>query len=90
MERTVPQTGNDAIELYIRTYYSLLRSTREVQIKTLLEAHRRINSALHVKAPCDVKAIRRLTQDFGIRIIEDASHAVGAEIALWHSCMAIP
>ncbi len=50
MDRTVPSSGNEDIQLYIRTYYSLLRSSSPVQIKALLEAHRRINSALHVKA----------------------------------------
>ena len=50
MERTVPSRGNDEIALYLRTYYSLLRSTREVEIETLVEAHTRINSALHVLA----------------------------------------
>jgi len=48
MERIVPRRGSDEIDLYLRTYYSLLRSSREVQIKTLVEAHTRINSALHV------------------------------------------
>ena len=50
MDRTVPSSGNEEIQLYIRTYYSLLRSTSPVQIKALIEAHKRINSALHVKA----------------------------------------
>jgi hypothetical protein len=50
MDRTVPSSGNEEINLYLRTYYSLLRSTREVQIKTLIEAHTRMNSALHVDA----------------------------------------
>jgi hypothetical protein len=50
MERTVPSRGSDEIALYLRTYYSLLRSSREVQIKTLVEAHARMNSALHVDA----------------------------------------
>ncbi len=60
MIRTVPTSGNEEINLYIRTYYSLLRSTREVQIKTLIEAHKRINSALHVladKPQIDVAAL---------------------------------
>lgn len=48
MERTVPSRGSDEIALYLRTYYSLLRSSREVQIKTLEEAHTRMNSALHI------------------------------------------
>lgn len=50
MDRTVPKTGSEEIALYVRTYYTLLRSTREVPIKTLLEAHTRISSALHVHA----------------------------------------
>jgi hypothetical protein len=50
MDRSVPTRGNEEISLYVRTYYSLLRSSREVQIKTLTEAHTRINSALHVGA----------------------------------------
>ena len=35
MDRTVPTSGNEEINLYLRTYYSLLRSSREVQINTL-------------------------------------------------------
>jgi hypothetical protein len=50
MDRTVPSSGNEEINLYLRTYYSLLRSSREVQLKTLIEAHTRMNSALHVAA----------------------------------------
>ena len=50
MDRTVPSSANDEIALYIRTYYSLLRSTSEVEIRTLAEAHTRINSALHIGA----------------------------------------
>ena len=50
MIRTVPSSGNQDINLYLRTYYSLLRSTRAVQIKTLAEAHKRMHSALHVHA----------------------------------------
>ncbi len=50
MERTVPTSGNEDIALYIRTYYSLLRSSREVPIRAVAEAHMRSNSALHVKA----------------------------------------
>ncbi len=50
MMRTVPSSGNQEINLYLRTYYSLLRSSRAVQIQTLAEAHKRMHSALHVKA----------------------------------------
>lgn len=50
MDRTVPTSGNEEINLYLRTYYSLLRSTREVKIKSLIEAHTHMHSALHVDA----------------------------------------
>jgi hypothetical protein len=60
MDRTVPSRASDEIALYTRTYYSLLRSTREVEIASLVEAHRRINSALHIYAdepPIDMAAL---------------------------------
>jgi hypothetical protein len=50
MERTVPSTASEEIELYQRTYYSLLRSTAEVQIRTLEEAHAGMVSSLHMGA----------------------------------------
>lgn len=50
MDRRVPNTGSDEIELYIRTYYSLLRSSDEVQIKTLTETHTALESSLHLAA----------------------------------------
>jgi len=50
MERTVPSTASEDIDLYQRTYYSLLRSTAEVQIRTLEEAHARMKSLLHAGA----------------------------------------
>ena len=39
MERTVPTTSSEEISLYMRTYYSLLRTTDEVQIRSLVETH---------------------------------------------------
>jgi hypothetical protein len=53
MERTVPSTASEEIELYQRTYYSLLRSSAEVQIRTMEEAHVRMNSLLHPAARTD-------------------------------------
>lgn len=50
MDRTVPRTGSDEVELYIRTYYSLLRSTDDVKIQSLEEVHAGIGSALHAQA----------------------------------------
>ena len=53
MERTVPKSASDEIDLYIRTIYSLLRSTTEVQIKSLEEVHAGMNSSLHPDARKD-------------------------------------
>jgi len=50
MERTVPTTGSEEIRLYMRTYYSLLRTTDEVQTQTLVGTHLGVDSLLHVKA----------------------------------------
>ena len=47
MERTVPTTESEEIDLYLRTYYSLLRSTAEVRIRTLEEVHAGMTSLLH-------------------------------------------
>ncbi len=50
MERKVPTTQSEEIDLYLRTVYSLLRSTTEVQIRTLEEVHAGTNSSLHLDA----------------------------------------
>lgn len=47
MERTVPTRASEEIDLYIRTIYSLLRSTTPVRIRALEEVHAGINSSLH-------------------------------------------
>lgn len=50
MERTVPRTSDEEIALYMRTYYSLLRSSGLFQIETLVESHLAMASSLHVGA----------------------------------------
>ena len=50
MERTVPSTGSEEIDLYQRTYYSLLRSSSDVEIRSLEEAHAGVKSLLHPSA----------------------------------------
>ena len=47
MERTVPSTASEEVELYLRTYYSLLRSSADVQIRSLEETHAGTKSLLH-------------------------------------------
>lgn len=50
MDRAIPSSANEDIELYMRTYYSLLRSSGEIQIKSLIETHTQIDSSLHLHA----------------------------------------
>lgn len=50
MDRTVPRTGSDPIQLYMRTYYSLLRSSDVIRIETLIESHATMESSLHAGA----------------------------------------
>ncbi|HVO69598.1 MAG TPA: hypothetical protein VMT24_06115 [Aggregatilineaceae bacterium] len=50
MDRTVPKTGSEEIALYVRTYYSLLRSTHAVQLDALVETHLAMNSSMHQAA----------------------------------------
>jgi hypothetical protein len=50
MKRTVPERDADRITLYMRTYYSLLRTTDTVQIRTLEETHVAMASLLHPEA----------------------------------------
>lgn len=50
MERTVPKATSEEIELYLRTMYSLLRSTTEFQLRTLEEVHAGMNSLMHLGA----------------------------------------
>jgi hypothetical protein len=50
MIRDIPSRGNEEIDLYMRTYYSLLRSTSDIRVRSLEESHSAMNSSLHVGA----------------------------------------
>jgi hypothetical protein len=50
MLRDIPSRGNEEIDLYMRTYYSLLRSTADIRVRSLEETHCAMNSSLHVDA----------------------------------------
>jgi len=50
MIRDIPSSGNEEIELYIRTYYSLLRSSADIRVRSLEETHSAMGSSLHVGA----------------------------------------
>ena len=47
MDRHPPRTTSDEIDLYIRTYFSLLRSSGEVRVRAFEEAHIYSSSSLH-------------------------------------------
>ncbi len=50
MIRDIPSRGSEEIDLYMRTYYSLLRSTSDIRIRSLEETHSGMGSSLHVGA----------------------------------------
>lgn len=50
MIRTMPVVHNEEIDLYIRTYYSLLRSSAPIRVRSLEETHAAMNSSLHQQA----------------------------------------
>ena len=50
MDRQPPRSTSNAIDLYIRTYYSLLRSSGEVRVRSFEEAHAFSDSSLHTGA----------------------------------------
>lgn len=54
MDRAIPAPGNEEIELYIKTYFSLLRSSGAVRVKALEETHAAMRSSLHAKAESHV------------------------------------
>src|SRR5574338_52656 len=47
MDRQPPRATSDEIDLYIRTYYSLLRSSGEVRVRGFEESHMYSASSLH-------------------------------------------
>ncbi len=50
MDRRRPRSTSDEIDLYIRTYYSLLRSSGDVRVRAFEEAHAFTDSSLHAGA----------------------------------------
>lgn len=54
MDRQSPRSTSNAIDLYIRTYYSLLRSSGEVRVRSFEEAHAFSDSSLHTGARDEV------------------------------------
>lgn len=54
MDRKPPRASSDEIDLYVRTYYSLLRSSTAVRVRAFEEAHLFSRSSLHLNAESPV------------------------------------
>jgi len=50
VDRQTPRATSDEIDLYIRTYYSLLRSSGDVRVRAFEESHLFSRSSLHLGA----------------------------------------
>jgi hypothetical protein len=50
VDRQPPRATSDEIDLYVRTYYSLLRSSGDVRVRAFEEAHLFSRSSLHLGA----------------------------------------
>ena len=96
MDRTPPLAYSEEIELYIRTYYSLLRSSEPIRVRSLEETHAAMNSNLHQQADhpeIDVSALAysalRLPQCIAqtklmlMGQMEDVFRRAGYEVELW-------
>ena len=60
MLRTVPETINEDIDLYIRTYYSLLRSSQPIRVRSLEDTHAGLRASLHPHADDDIPDVSAL------------------------------
>jgi hypothetical protein len=96
MERTVPETVSEGIELYIRTYYSLLRSSGDIRIRSLEETHEGMRSSLHLGAESKdfdasaflYAALRLPDCMFRVRRVvmgqtEEVFRTAGIDVSLW-------
>lgn len=50
MDRNIPQHASEAIDFYVRTIYSVLKSNSEIRLSGFEEAHSSLNSVLHHNA----------------------------------------
>lgn len=96
MDRAIPIAHSEEIELYIRTYYSLLRSSGPVRVRSLEETHIAMNSSLHQQAEApelDISALTYaalrlpevipLTKLMVMGQMEDVFHHAGYQVEKW-------
>ena len=99
-EEVYPAQKQD-VELYIRTYNTMLRSSGDIKIKALIQAHVNSDSSLHTKASLaepDLSAftysLQRLPQEIMkiTRVLlgqsEDVFKAAGHDVEKWQSVSA--
>ncbi len=87
MERTVPSATSEEIKLYRSTIYSLLRSTTEVQIRTMEEIHAGMKSLMHPNVRSsnpDVSAFIYSTLRLPDRMSEVRSVVLGQSSEVFH------
>ena len=82
----VPQAGDEEVELYQRTYTTLLRSSGETRLRILEQAHRAIQSSLHPFADSedlDLGAFLYATQRLPLGIHQARVIVMGQEAELF-------
>ncbi len=96
MDRTPPIAYSEEIELYVRTYYSLLRSSEPIRVRSLEETHAAMESSLHQQADdaeIDVSALAYSAMRLPLCIaqtklmlmgqMEDVFRRQGYEVEAW-------
>lgn len=97
MDRATPVAHSEEIELYIRTYYSLLRSSAPIRVRSLEETHAAMNSSLHQQAESDDVDVSALvycalrlppcmpeTKLMVMGQMEDVFRRAGYDVESWH------
>jgi hypothetical protein len=82
----LPQAGDEEVELYQRTYTTLLRSSGETRLRILEQAHRNIQSSLHPFADSedlDLGAFLYATQRLPLGIHQARVIVMGQEAELF-------
>ena len=83
----VHQAGKQDVELYIRTYNTMLRSSGEIKVKALVQAHVGADSSLHVNAAApepDMSALRYCVQRLPNAIMHVRHILLGQSAAVFH------
>ncbi len=79
--------GKQDVELYIRTYSTMLRSSGEIKIKALVPVHISANSSLHVNAAAaapDVSALMYCIQRLPSAIMQVRRVLLGQSAGVFH------